>query len=150
MKLLVSKKAILNTVHGYTASQSRRWTKVRKICEKVAAAAQNIVPSSTGAAIAVTKAYPELTDLLMGFLSAYRYLGVYCRRNLYRETQYYSRKVNEILKKASIDSRGVKFFAVTEEPLVSSDILANPHASNSSTRYDSRSWRKPRQSPRLV
>ena len=38
-------------------------------------------------------------------------------------------EVNEILKKASMDPRWANIFAVTDEPLVSSDILGNSHAS---------------------
>ena len=53
-------KAILNTVHGYTASQALVDGPSKKDLREGRAAAQNIVPSSTGAAIAVTQAYPEL------------------------------------------------------------------------------------------
>ena len=53
-------KAILNTVHGYTASQSIVDGPNKKDFREGRAAAQNIVPSSTGAAIAVTKAFPKL------------------------------------------------------------------------------------------
>lgn len=59
-------KAILNTVHGYTASQSLVDGPSKKDLREGRAAAQNIVPSSTGAAIAVTKAFPELEGLFDG------------------------------------------------------------------------------------
>lgn len=59
-------KAILNTVHGYTASQSLVDGPSKKDPREGRAAAQNIVPSSTGAAIAVTEAFPELTGLFDG------------------------------------------------------------------------------------
>src|SRR3989338_1350011 len=49
-------KAVLNTIHGYTASQSIVDSPNKKDFREGRAAAQNIVPSSTGAAIAVTKA----------------------------------------------------------------------------------------------
>ena len=52
-------KAILNTVHSYTASQSIVDGPNKKDWREGRAAAQNIVPSSTGVAIAVTKAIPE-------------------------------------------------------------------------------------------
>ena len=61
-------KAILNTVHGYTASQSLVDGPNKKDLREGRAAAQNIVPSSTGAAIAVTEAYPKLKELLMVYL----------------------------------------------------------------------------------
>ena len=53
-------KALLNTVHGYTATQSIVDAPNKKDFRKGRAAAQNIIPSTTGAAIAVTKALPEL------------------------------------------------------------------------------------------
>src|ERR1035437_5915260 len=59
-------KAILNTVHGYTASQSLVDGPSKKDMREGRAAAQNIIPSSTGAAIAVTKAFPELEGLFDG------------------------------------------------------------------------------------
>ena len=59
-------KAILNTVHGYTASQALVDGPNKKDLREGRAAAQNIVPSSTGAAIAVTKAFPELEGLFDG------------------------------------------------------------------------------------
>ena len=59
-------KAVLNTSHGYTASQSIVDGPNKKIFREGRAAAQNIVPSSTGAAIAVTKAFTKLEGLFDG------------------------------------------------------------------------------------
>ena len=67
-------KAVLNTSHGYTASQSIVDGPVKKPASpsqggdfrEGRAAAQNIVPSSTGAAIAVTKAFTKLEGLFDG------------------------------------------------------------------------------------
>src|ERR1700722_8936418 len=53
-------KAILSTVHAYTASQAIVDGPSKKDMKEGRAAALNIVPTSTGAAIAVTKAYPSL------------------------------------------------------------------------------------------
>ena len=94
------------------------------------AAAQNIVPSSTGAAIAVAKAYPKLTGLFDGIS-----LRVPVPAGSSADITFISTKpttaeeVNAILKKASTDPKWQGVFAVTEEPLVSSDILGNRHAS---------------------
>jgi glyceraldehyde 3-phosphate dehydrogenase len=52
-------KAILNTVHGYTASQALVMVQVRKICVKGGQLRKISCRSSTGAAIAVTKAFPN-------------------------------------------------------------------------------------------
>lgn len=123
-------KAILNTVHGYTASQSLVDGPAKKDMREGRAAAQNIVPSSTGAAIAVTEAFPDLTGLFDGIsirvpVPAGSIVDVtfIAKRNTTAE------EVNEILKKASKNSRWEKIFDVTNEPLVSSDILGNSHAS---------------------
>ncbi|MCH8048574.1 type I glyceraldehyde-3-phosphate dehydrogenase [Patescibacteria group bacterium] len=54
-------KAVLNTTHGYTATQSLVDGPSRgKDVRRGRAAAQNIIPSSTGAAVTVTRAIPEL------------------------------------------------------------------------------------------
>ena len=59
-------KAVLNTVHAYTASQGLVDSPSKKDMREGRAAAQNIVPSSTGAAIAVTKALPSLSGKFDG------------------------------------------------------------------------------------
>jgi len=123
-------KAILNTVHGYTASQGIVDGPNKKDFREGRAAAQNIVPSSTGAAIAVTKAFPELTGLFDGIS-----LRVPVPAGSIADITFISKKettveeVNNILKKASQDPRWKNIFAVTEEELVSSDILGESHAS---------------------
>lgn len=123
-------KAILNTVHGYTASQALVDGPSKKDLREGRAAAQNIIPSSTGAAIAVTKAYPKLEGLFDGIsirvpVPAGSIVDVtfIAKRNTTAE------EVNEIMKKAAQDPRWAGVFAVTDEPLVSSDILGNRHAS---------------------
>ena len=123
-------KAILNTVHGYTASQSIVDGPNKKDFREGRAAAQNIVPSSTGAAIAVTKAFPELTGLFDGIS-----IRVPVPAGSMVDVTFISKKpttageVNEMLKKAAVDPRWSKIFSVTDEPLVSSDILGESHAS---------------------
>ena len=123
-------KAILNTVHGYTASQSLVDGPAKKDLREGRAAAQNIVPSSTGAAIAVTKAYPSLDGLFDGIS-----IRVPVPAGSIVDVTFISKKpttaeeVNEILKKGAADPRWSKVFAVTEAPLVSSDILGESHAS---------------------
>ncbi len=123
-------KAILNTVHGYTASQVLVDGPSKKDLREGRAAAQNIVPSSTGAAIAVTKAFTKLKGIFDGISIRVPVLSgsivdvtFISKRNTTRE------EVNEILKKARGDKRWEKVFAIAEEPLVSSDILGESHAS---------------------
>ena len=123
-------KAILNTVHGYTASQSLVDGISKKDLREGRAAAQNIVPSSTGAAIAVTKAFPELTNLFDGISIRVPVLaGSIVDITFISKRETSTEEVNEILKKASQDKRWANVFAVTEEALVSSDILGSHYGS---------------------
>ena len=123
-------KALLNTVHGYTASQSIVDGPNKKDFREGRAAAQNIVPSSTGAAIAVTKAFPELTGLFDGISMRVPVPdGSIVDITFISKKETTAEEVNAILKKASLDPRWHKIFTVTEEDLVSSDILGESHAS---------------------
>ncbi len=123
-------KAVLNTVHGYTASQSIVDGPNKKDFREGRAAAQNIVPSSTGAAIAVTKAFPELTGLFDGISMRVPVpAGSIVDITFISKKNTTAEEVNAILKKAAMDLKWSKIFAVTEEELVSSDILGESHAS---------------------
>lgn len=124
-------KAILNTVHGYTASQKLVDGPTRKSnLREGRAAAQNIVPSSTGAAIAVTKAFPKLTGLFDGISLRVPVLaGSIVDITFISKKKTTKEEVNEILKKAANDPKWSKVFAVADDHLVSSDILGNSHAS---------------------
>src|SRR3989344_126352 len=123
-------KAILNTVHGYTASQALVDGPSKKDLREGRAAAQNIVPSSTGAAIAVTKAFTKLSGLFDGIS-----IRVPVPAGSMVDVTFISKKnataeeVNEILKKASQEKRWENIFSVTEEELVSSDILGSKYGS---------------------
>ena len=124
-------KALLNTTHGYTATQSVVDAPVRgSDFRKGRAAAQNIIPTSTGAAIAVTQALPELVD---------KFDGIACRvpvvaGSIADVTFLASRdttveEINEILIKAANEDRWAGIFAVSTDPIVSSDIIGSTHAS---------------------
>lgn len=123
-------KALLNTTHGYTGTQALVDGPSKKDLREGRAAAQNIVPSSTGAAIAVAKVYPKLEGLFDGIsirvpVPAGSIVDVtfIAKRNTTAE------EVNAVLTKAAGEDRWKGVFAVTNEPLVSSDILGNRHAS---------------------
>jgi glyceraldehyde 3-phosphate dehydrogenase len=119
-------KAILNTVHGYTASQALVDGPSKKDLREGRAAAQNIVPSSTGAAIAVTKAFTKLEGLFDGIsIRVPVPAGSIVDITFISKKKTSAEEVNEILKKASKEKRWEGIFAVTEEDLVSSDILGN-------------------------
>lgn len=123
-------KAILSTTHGYTASQGIVDGPNKKDFREGRAAAQNIVPSSTGAAIAVTKAYPELTDLFDGIsLRVPVPAGSIADITFIAKRPTTVEEVNKILTDASNSPAWSNIFAITTQPLVSSDILGNSHAS---------------------
>lgn len=123
-------KAILNTVHGYTASQALVDGPSKKDLREGRAAAQNIVPSSTGAAIAVTKAFPELEGLFDGIsIRVPVPAGSIVDITFIAKRETTAEEVNAILTNAASSDHWKQLFAVTNEPLVSSDILGNSHAS---------------------
>lgn len=123
-------KAFLNTIHGYTATQSlidgpakgSDWRRGR-------AAAMNISPSSTGAAIAVTRVLPELkgkfdgmamrVPVITGSISAIVFLAA-------RATTV--EEINSALEEAAKDSKWHGVFGTTRDQLVSTDIVGQPFA----------------------
>ncbi len=122
-------KAMLNTVHGYTASQSIVDSPNKKM-RMGRAGAQNIVPTSTGAAIATTKVIKELEGKFDGIAMRVPVVaGSIVDVTFIAKRETTKEEVNEILKKAAKEKRWSKVFAVTEDPLVSSDILGQPYAS---------------------
>lgn len=123
-------KAILNTVHAYTASQSIVDGPNKKDFREGRAAAQNIVPSSTGAAIAVTKALPNLSGKFDGVSMRVPVVaGSIADITFISKRPTTVEEVNSILEKAADDPRWDGIFTVTDEPLVSSDIMGSRFAS---------------------
>ncbi len=123
-------KAILNTVHAYTASQSIVDGPNKKDFREGRAGGQNIVPSSTGAAIAVTKAITGLAGKFDGIsirvpvaVGSIADITFIAKRNTTKE------EVNKILTEASKTDKWKEIFRATEEELVSSDIVGLPFAS---------------------
>jgi glyceraldehyde 3-phosphate dehydrogenase len=123
-------KAILSTTHAYTASQSIVDGPSKKDMKEGRAAAQNIVPTSTGAAIAVTMAYPELTDKFDGIsLRVPVPAGSIADITFLAKRSTTAEEVNSILRTAASDPRWEGIFKTTDEELVSSDIIGEPYAS---------------------
>lgn len=130
-------KAMLNTVHGYTSSQALVDGPSKKAdFRRGRAAAQNIVLSTTGAATAITKALTQLdrkfdgvairVPVLLGSLVDITFIAK-------RDTTV--EEVNEILKKAAAEARWEGLFRTTDEPIVSSDIIGDLHASIADLSY---------------
>ena len=123
-------KALLNTVHAYTATQALVDGPSKKDLREGRAAAMNIVPSSTGAAVAITKVLPHLTGKFDGIsIRVPVPVGSVVDVTFISKKDTTTEEVNEILKNAAADPRWKGIFAVTEEQLVSSDIVGNSHAS---------------------
>lgn len=123
-------KAILSTVHAYTASQAIVDGPKGKDWREGRAAAQNIVPTSTGAAIAVTKAYTPLLNKFDGIsLRVPVPVGSIADITFIAKRGTSADEVNRVLTEAAATPRWNKLFAVTTEPLVSSDIIGARFAS---------------------
>ena len=124
------KKAILNTVHAYTSSQSLLDAPSKRDLRMGRSAAINLVPASTGAANAAIKILPQLegkfdgiairTPVPVGSISDITFVAV---RNTSVE------EINKILIEESNTERYNLVLAVSSEPLVSSDIVQSPFAS---------------------
>jgi glyceraldehyde 3-phosphate dehydrogenase len=123
-------KALLSTTHGYTASQALVDAPNKKDFREGRAAAQNIVPSSTGAAIAVTKAFPKLDKLFDGIsLRVPVPAGSIVDVTFISKRPTTAEEVNKCLMEASKEARWAGIFSATEEDYVSSDILGSHFAS---------------------
>ncbi len=119
-------KAMMTTMHAYTSDQ-RLQDGGHKDYRRARAAAVNIVPTSSGASIAATEAVPELAGLftgvavrvpvVVGSLSDFTF-------HLKKETTV--EEVNKVFKEAAASERYRHILEVSEDPLVSSDIIGNP------------------------
>jgi glyceraldehyde 3-phosphate dehydrogenase len=122
-------KAIMTTIHGYTSSQSIV-DSGKKDFRRGRAGAANLIPSSTGAAIATTLALPEFrgrfggvavrVPVAIGSLADIVFVAT-------RPTSV--EEINQVFKEECAGTRYRDVVAVTEEPIVSSDIIQDPHAS---------------------
>ncbi|MBI2047733.1 MAG: type I glyceraldehyde-3-phosphate dehydrogenase [Parcubacteria group bacterium] len=123
-------KAVLNTVHGYTASQAIVDGPAKKDFRRGRAAAQNIVPSTTGAAIATTKAIVALQGNFDGIAIRVPVpVGSLVDVTFIAKKDTSVKEINEIFIKAAKQERWKKVFSVVTDPIVSSDIIGSPYAS---------------------
>ena len=122
-------KAMMTTVHSYTASQKLLDAPAKDLRE-ARNAAENIVPTTTGASIAAGQALPALVGIFGGMsvrvptpVVSLSDFVVITKRNVTKE------EVNEAFKKASLEPYYQGILAVTDEELVSSDFIGNSHSS---------------------
>lgn len=121
-------KAMMTTVHSYTASQKLQDAPAKDLRE-ARAAAENIVPTTTGASIAAAKALPALEGLFGGLsvrvptpVVSLADFAIVTKKNVTIE------QVNEVFAKAAKEPFYQGILGVTEEELVSSDFIGNSHS----------------------
>ena len=121
-------KAMMTTVHSYTASQKLQDAPAKDLRE-ARAAAENIVPTTTGASIAAAKALPALEGVFGGMsvrvptpVVSLSDFVVVTKKDVTVE------EVNEVFKKAASEPYYQGILTATEEELVSSDYIGNSHS----------------------
>ena len=123
-------KAILDTIHGVTASQSIVDSTNNKDFKEGRAGFQNIVPTKTGSAEAVTKAITELAGKFDGLAMRVPVIaGSIADITFISKRNTSVEEINKILKDAATDPHWARIFSVTVDPIVSSDIIGSKFAS---------------------
>ena len=122
-------KAMMTTVHSYTASQRLQDAPAKDLRE-ARNAAENIVPTTTGASIAAGQALPEIAGVFGG-LSVRVPTPVVSLSDFVIVTKQTVtvEAVNDAFKKAASEPYYQGILAITNEPLVSSDFIGNSHSS---------------------
>lgn len=129
-KAIGIESAILNTVHAYTATQSLVDGPNKKDMRSGRAAACNIIPSSTGAAIATTMAHTELAGKFDGIAMRVPVpVGSIVDITFIASRDTSVDEVNQALTAAAASEEWKSIFAATDEPVVSSDIIGARYAS---------------------
>jgi glyceraldehyde 3-phosphate dehydrogenase len=121
-------KGLMTTVHGYTADQ-RLVDLLHKDKRRMRAAAVNIIPTTTGAAVAVGKVYPKLAGKLDGYaLRVPIPSGSITDLTVMMKKTVTAEEVNATVKKAAEGPfKGIIMY--TDDPIVSSDIIHDSHSS---------------------
>lgn len=122
-------KAMLNTVHGMTATQTLTDSPTKgKDFRRGRAASQNIVPSTTGAAIAVTRVVKGLAGKFDGVAMRVPVIaGSIADITFVAKRPVTAEEINDILRKAAAEPRWQGILKVTDDQLVSSDIVGEPY-----------------------
>jgi len=123
------KKAIMSTVHAYTASQEIVDGSSKKL-RRGRAGAANLVPTSTGAAIATTKVLPQYEGKFDGVaVRAPIPVGSIADIIFVTQRETTAEEINRIFQEESASDRYKGILGVSEEEIVSSDIVGDSHAS---------------------
>jgi glyceraldehyde 3-phosphate dehydrogenase len=123
-------KAMLTTIHSYTDDQNTQDNSHKKDMRRARTAAQNIIPTSTGAAVATTTIIPELKGLFDGMavrvptpVGSLSDMVFVTKRDVTKE------EINQAFIDASKQDRWKGILAVTHDPIVSSDIVGRRESS---------------------
>lgn len=121
-------KATMTTIHSYTADQNLV-DGPHKDLRRARAAGQNIVPTTTGAAKATTKTIPELAGKFDGLaLRVPTICGSLTDFTMLLKKDATVEEINNAFRKAAKSPVWRGILEVTDEPLVSSDIIGNTHS----------------------
>jgi glyceraldehyde 3-phosphate dehydrogenase len=122
-------KAVMTTVHAYTSSQSVV-DGPRRQFRRGRAAGANLVPTTTGAALATARALPQYAGLFDGIaLRAPIPIGSIADITLLASRKTSVGEVNQVLTEEAATDRYAGVLGVSRDPLVSSDIIGDPRAS---------------------
>lgn len=122
------KKALMTTIHAYTSSQTLVDAPSKKF-RRGRAAAANFVPTTTGAAIATTKALPQLKDRFDGVaIRGPVVVGSIADIVFLAERETSVEEVNQIFREEAQSEQYAGILGVSADPLVSSDIIKDPRA----------------------
>ncbi|MRG48422.1 type I glyceraldehyde-3-phosphate dehydrogenase [Chitinophaga sp. SYP-B3965] len=123
------KKAILNTTHAYTASQTLVDAPSKREPRMGRTAGMNLAPAATGAAIATTKALPQYAGKFDGIAVRVPVpVGSISDITFIAERNTSIEEINKVLTEEAASPRYHEVVAVTDEPLVSTDIIKSPYA----------------------
>jgi glyceraldehyde 3-phosphate dehydrogenase len=121
-------RAVMTTIHAYTAGQHLVDGPATSF-RRGRAGAANLVPTSTGAARATTRAVPELTDKFDGIaVRAPIPVGSIADIVFVANRPTTVEEVNDAFRREASDERYRGILAASEDPLVSADIVGDPHA----------------------
>lgn len=119
----------MSTIHAYTGDQNIQDAPHRDL-RRARAAAQNIVPTSTGAANAVSEVIPAVKGKFFAIaLRVPVITGSMIECNFMLEKNVTVEEVNAAFKKAATEGPLKGILEYTEDPIVSSDIIGNKHSS---------------------
>lgn len=121
-------KAMMTTIHAYTSDQKLQ-DGGHKDYRRARAASQNIVPTSTGAAKASSLVIPEMKGIFDGLaIRVPTITGSLSDITFLLKKPTAKEEIIEIFKKAAESPTYKGILEVTEEPIVSSDVIGNPHS----------------------